>query len=156
MAFPETFLELIRSEVEKYMKPADYTIIDRPVRLNDPQKTISVYATNWVPDATSHEIGTNEPTLARYNLRLQLMVKHTNPSKGRAMSALDSKTLRMVLYRSPVLRVSLLGMTEEVLGSTERVKRFQVTGQNFMNGDLNGNHLYLSSTEAYIETELTV
>lgn len=132
-------------------------ILARQLRPTDPPRSISFYPVDLAPDQESMEIdgsGVPEPTLQKYNYRAQTLVKHANEMEGRALSSQDSKFLVAILYRDSELRLRLTAIVESLLGSTERVKRHGVVRQRYLNNELQGNFIYLSTTDLWVETEV--
>jgi hypothetical protein len=125
----------------------------RPLRLSDPAISVGVHADDWVPKPDSFQIGQVEPSLATYMVRVQTMVRHSNEEEGRKLHTAISKHLRALLYRDEPLRVSLGGLYEDIRGSRERVQRFGVARQRFLNNTFNGVMVYLATTDFFVETE---
>lgn len=132
----------------------DFVIITRPLRNTDPSRSVGIFPVDWRPSENSFEMtGGVGPTLSRYLFRVQNLVKHTDEIEGRALYAHDSKLVRAVLYRDTALRVRLAALTETTLGMRERTQRYGVNTQRFLNNEINGMFLYLSTTEFWLETE---
>lgn len=133
----------------------NHEIIDRPLRLPDPARCVGVYAVDMAPDQQNAAlIGQSEPVVNRYNFRIQNMVKATNEPEARALFTLDSKSIRVILYRDNQLLVRLKSLTEELLGTRERFQRFGVSRQRFLNNELKGHFVYLAQTDIWVETDL--
>jgi hypothetical protein len=101
----------------------------------------------------SQQIGQMEPALNRYELRIQTLVKHSNEEEGTALAALDGKSVRVILYRDPNLKVRLLALSEEQMSSRETLKRYGVRRQNLLNTDIKGVFCFLTTTEIWVESE---
>jgi hypothetical protein len=128
-------------------------ILKRPLRHTDPALSLGIYAYNWVPNPESAQIGQNEPALATYLYRIQLMVKHATETEARALFTSHGKIVRAILYRDTALRVRLAALQEDLLGSRERFMRFGVRNQSFLNNELRGAFVYLATTDLWVETE---
>ena len=148
--FPNNVIEIFKD----YLKgPNDeHEVIGRPLRINDPDNAIGIFATVWTPTET--EIGQIEPVLGRYNLILQSMVKVATEEEGVAEHTALAKRIRIMLYRDPSLRVALKQTSVETHDMKERVQRYGLTQQRFLSNEVDGTHIYLSVTEVFIETEL--
>lgn len=159
MSVVNTFLEVLETVLTERLSDSgvSYTIAMRPLRPNDPNRSIGIFAVDWQPRQETMEMGgpgsPEEPLLQRYNIRVQNLVKHSNEAEGRAMFADDAKTIRAILYRDMDLRVRLLAIQETDLGSLERVKKYGVRQQRYLNNDVRGTMLYLTATELWFETE---
>ena len=148
--FPTNIIDAVQTAISGTM--TDYLTIDRPVRYTDPHQTASVYATDWNP-GTEMEIGGIEPTINRYLVTIQLFLKIADERQGRRQIALDSKILRTVLYRDPTLGVAFATMSETLLGSVERFQRRGVQSQRFLNNEMRGAFVFLSTSVLWVETE---
>lgn len=133
----------------------DAVILDRPLRPSDPSRTFGVIALDWKPVPNTVEMGrrTSEPTLQRYNYRIQGFTRHGDESIGRRTSAYDAKVIRSVLYRDASLGVALRSLSDAVLGTTEIAKRYGVASQRYLNNQVAGGYVWWSSTEFWVETE---
>lgn len=128
-------------------------ILKRPLRHTDPALSLGVYAHNWVPNQDGALIGQNEPAMATYLYRIQLMIKHATETEARALFTSHGKMVRVILYRDTALGVRLAGLQEDLLGSRERFMRFGVRNQSFLNNELRGTFVYLATTDLWVETE---
>jgi len=99
--------------------------------------------------------GVPEPTLAVYNLRIQNLVKAFQAADGLALFTLHAKMIRSILYRDPDLRLQLLSLSEVVLSSTERVMKYGVARQDFLQAQLPDAFTFLCNTDFTVETETT-
>lgn len=150
-SFPDNIVQALRPRLKHFMP--EWEIIDRPIRMVDPHQSMGVYAMNWVPKEESAQIGQMEPTLATYNLRVQNLVKHTDEPEGRAAFTVAAKTVRAIVARDPDLRVRLADLREDFLNSRERLMRFGVRQQSFLNNDIKGTFTFLATTDLWVETE---
>lgn len=131
----------------------DHTIIDRPLRYADPARSIGIHVAEGTPLAQTQQIGQYEPSVERYQFRIQNLVKHSNETMGKAWFALDAKSIKAVLYRDPALRLRLASLDEEILGTRETAKQWGVTRQRFLSNELRSQFIYLASTDFWLETE---
>jgi hypothetical protein len=152
--FPGNIVEEIETALQGGMP--EHNVVSRPIRRVDPNYTIGIFATDWLPDEQSIQIGDQaEPVLNRYMLRIQNLVVSADAIAGREQFSSFSKSIRVILYRDPVLNVRLRSLTEVLILSKESVKRFGVTRQRFLNNELNGNWLFVAQTDLWVETEVT-
>lgn len=162
--FPENIIEEVKQSLTDFMPKTtlpdqtqvDVPIIERPLRFSDPERSIGVHPVDWQPVQQSAQIGQQENALARYLIRIQNMVKHTDEIEGRAMYNADAKMIRVILYRDQGLRVRLGELNETLLDTIERFKRMGIQTQRFMNNELStGSFVYLATTDLWVETEIT-
>jgi len=153
MAFPDDFVTTLKTHIETVM--TSHTVLLRPVRFTDPSRSVSLFVVNWQPDEGEHLIGQVEPATARYIIRIQNFVKAADETEARSLYAVDSKTVRAILYRSDALRLAFSSLSETFLGSVERVQRYGVAQQNFLNNELKGQFVYIATTDLWVETEIT-
>lgn len=155
--FPYNVLDVIKTVLPVYFSIDDpsepYHIVDRPLRFNDPKFGIGLFVTDWAPVAGHIESGQIEPVVNRYLYRAQIMVKATSESEGRTRSGQDAAALRAILYRDDQLQLGLRSLSSDVLGYHERFQRFEVMNQRFLNTELSGSFVFLSTTNFYVETE---
>ena len=127
--------------------------VGRPVRPADPPCTVGVYADTWTPDP-AHCIGQLHPSLARYNINIELFIKSTDEEYGHELHSQISKSLRAMVYGDPDLELSFRGMLDTEFGLTERLMKWGITNQRYMPGDLSGQFVFLSNTALWIETSV--
>lgn len=157
-SFPDSIGDELASALDNGFD-GDYTIVRRPIRSGDPAQTIGIFAFDWTPTPGSAEMNSahlKEPTLQTYTIRIQLLRKDADEVSGRASAALDTKILRTVLYRDSDLQVSLGQLTEDLLGSRERMQRWGLRNQRFFNNQVGAQFLFLTQTDFWAETESTV
>lgn len=138
----------------------DLSVFRRPLRMTDPVQSIGVYGTIWTPDIESMELrgiaspGPSEPTVQRYAFAIQAFVKDMEEERGLAAHSVLSKILLSILYRDQPLRIGLGALTSEIMGVRERVLRWGIASQRFLNNELGDSEwLYLSTIEFYVDTE---
>jgi hypothetical protein len=159
--FPNNIVSLLTTRLQ--MIDEDLSVTRRPLRLHDPVQSIGVFASMWVPDVDSMEmrglgaslIAPSEPTVQRYVVAVQAFVKDMDQERGLATHSVLSTMIRSILYRDQPLRVGLAMLSTEVLGVRERVLRWGITTQRFLTNELGESEwLYLSTVEAYVDTEI--
>lgn len=138
------------------IKLSDHYFAERMLRGTDPQLSVGATIISWQPEDSSAQISQIEPALGSYMVRIQNMVKHVDEEKGRKIHNVQNALIRAILYRDQSLRVSLIGVEEELEGSVERIKRMGVKRQEFLSNQVSGSFLYLCATEVYVETEVTL
>lgn len=156
--FPNNVVNLLAIRFD--MVDEDITVVRRPLRMTDPVQSIAVYSTMWAPDAESMELrgighpGPSEPTVQRYAFAIQAFVKDMEEERGLSAHSVLSKILLAILYRDQPLRVGLGALTSEIMGVRERVLRWGIASQRFLNNELGESEwLYLSTIEFYVDTE---
>lgn len=160
--FPNNIVGLICARMQ--LIDQDIEVVRRPLRLHDPAQSIGVFASLWTPDEQSMEMrgvlggaspAPSEPTLNRYVLAVQAFVKDFDQERGLATHSVLSTMVRAILYRDEPLRVGLSMLASQVMGVNERVFRWGLTTQKFLNNELGESEwLYLSTVEAYVDTEI--
>lgn len=151
--FPMNCVDEIRASFVQYLDP-EVAVIRRPVRITDPNRSVGIFPVNQEPVESSQQIGQMEPVLSQYLLRVQLLVKHADEEAGRRLYAVDTTSLKVILYRDPGLRMRLAALSHTIMGTTERFKKFTVRSQRFLNNELGTQFVYLSVTDLVVETEL--
>ena len=139
------------------MIDGDLTILRRPIRPTDDSQSIGVSAATWTPDENSIEMkGTftgQEPTISRYFLSIQGLIKHMDEIEGLAIHTTLSRRMRTMLYRDNVLAVGLRGLSVSTGDYTERMMRWGVRSARYYSNELNAVWVYLTTLEFWFETE---
>lgn len=141
------------------------TVLGRPLRSTDPNFSIGIFATLWQPDEQSYEMGSAllgqpqptapaEPTLSSYTLGIQCLVKDGDEQRGLNINSILAKRIRSVLYRNEPLRVALGSLSVTDGDSVERMRRWGMRNQRYMNNDIEGTFVYISTLDYWIETEM--
>lgn len=154
--FPNNVVNLLATRFELF--DPDLFVTKRPLRHIDPEQSIGVFGALWSPDDDSYEmkgapIGRSEPTLQSYIITIQAYVKDMDEERGHSAHSVLSKTIRTMLYRDEPLRVGLIGLSSSMFGSVERLQRWKVRNQRFNSNELQGDWLFLSTLEFWLETE---
>lgn len=134
----------------------DAQVFTRPLRPTDPNYSIGVYGALWTPDEESQEMGNlfNESTLQQYQLGIQTLIKDGEPERGLAVSSIFNTRVRRMLYRDEPLRVALGSLYVEDISYRESMRRWGVRTQRFMSNDIEGQFVYISVLDFWIETEV--
>ena len=153
--FPNNAVALL--ELRCQLVDPDLFVIKRPLRASDPNQSIGVYAAQWVPNDDSKEMravmGGIQPTLSRYNIVIQALVRDTDEVRGLNVHTILARLLRSMLYTDAPLRDSLAQLSSNLGGATERSQRWGISQQRFFANELAGEWLYLSILEFWLETE---
>lgn len=152
--FPYTFVDIIVATLTDKMP--DHSVEGRSLGVSEGRDSIGVFPASWVPDMDAKEIGSIEPTLSRYVIRIQNLRIDADEIEGRRQFSASCRKIRAILYRDTALRVALGGLTEDILGSIERVKMYDVTKQDYLSSkNQYGEMMYLCTTEMVFVTETT-
>jgi hypothetical protein len=155
--FPNNVISLIATRAQ-YID-SDLYVAKRPLRASDPSESFGVFAHQWEPNNNSQEMrgvptpGPNEPTLQTYLIGLQAFIKDFQEDRGLAKHSVLSSYVRAMLYRDDPLRVGLAALSVTQTGRTERAMRWGVRTQRYLSNEIDGNFLYLSTLEFFLETE---
>jgi hypothetical protein len=137
---------------------SDLFVTQRPLRQTDPVQSIGVFGAIWSPEQESNEMRGifrgGEPTLSRYVVTVQAFVRDMDEVRGLATHSVLSAIVRGIIYRDQPLRDLLGSLETEVEGVKERVTRWGITAQRFLNNELQAEWLYLSSLELWVQTEI--
>lgn len=146
----EVFERVLNSDGEHYR------IVKRPISPTDPSRTIAIFPVDWTADPNDKLIGpTNrEPYQSHYRIRIQNTYISGDSEEGRRQFSIDAKAIRAILYRDSTFHVALSSLTENFMGSTERVTKYDVTKQEFMAAKMAVGFQYLAVTEFTITTEI--
>ena len=91
--------------------------------------------------------------MANYMIAIQAMIKAGNEEEGLAVHSVLSKRIRTVLYRDQALQVALQSLTVTDGSSLERFLRGTIRTQRYMNDEISGKFVYVSTVDYSIETE---
>lgn len=127
-------------------------VVGRALRPTDPSRTLGIVANTW-SQVQPPLIGQYDPSITAYDYELQLLVKHAKEDEGRRVAAQLSKTLRVMLYRDPDLRVGLASLSESSMQMTERVTKWSVRRQSFLANEINGQFIFLTTSEIVVEVD---
>lgn len=161
--FPNNVVEILAPRFKTL--DADLPVLKRPLRDGDGEQAIGVFPSTWLPDEESYEMNggvtllgqpraASEQSLSTYTIIIQGYVLDTDEQQGIGVHNVLAKMIRTLLYRDPVLAVGLDALSHTMLGSTERIQRRRVGIQRYLNNDVDGVFMFLSSLEYYVETEL--
>lgn len=153
--FPNNIVELV--SLRATLLDSDLFVTKRPLRNTDPNQSVGVFASQWVPNDDSKEmLGAAfavAPTLSRYNVTVQSFIKDMEETRGLNTHNTLSRMVRSMLYNDDALRVALGTLQSTLNGVVEQSQRWGVTQQRFFSNELRGQWLYLSVMEFWLETE---
>jgi hypothetical protein len=154
-AFPNNVVSLVSSRIQ--LVDSDLQVFLRPLRRTDPDQAVGIFGSLWDAPQDSLEIGHfpfGEPTLQRYQLGIQALVKDGEEERGLAAHSVLSRAVRVVLYRDQAFRVALQALYVQDMYCIERTRRWWLGSQRYMNNDVEGKFIYLSTLEYWVETEM--
>lgn len=161
--FPNNIVKVIADATEALNTPGDpdgIYVTKRPLRSSDPKLSAGVFASQWMPNEDSYEMGNalggyrQDATLNQYIISLQALVMDMDELQGLARHSVFAKTLRDMLLRNPTVGVALSTLsTTGTDGLTERVGRRWVRTQRYISNEISGSFIYLATLEFTIETE---
>jgi hypothetical protein len=150
--FPNNAASLIQARISD-LYGDELDIYGRRLRLTDNTKSVGVAPDLWVPDESSFEFRSLEPTVSTYTIWIQCFVKNSDEEEGVKEHSVLSKVIRTLLYRDGPLAVGLNQLSVAMMGSTERIQRRGFRRAQYLSTELQGNWLFLNTLEYYIETE---
>ncbi len=160
MTFPMSLVDPIMVSMRKHVP--DNNVVGRRLGMSEGTDTIGVFPASWRPEKESMLMGrafeeqlSAEPTLNYYAVRVQNLRIDADEEAGRTAFGVTSKKIRAILYRDPALHVSLQSLSEEMFGVVERMKRFEIVKQDFLDAMTNMGAYFMCTTEIVFETETT-
>lgn len=149
MPFPTAIVDALAEQLA--LTTGVGKVMRRPLRPTDPDQSIGVTASDWVPN--EQVIGQHDPAVGTYLFAIQAFVKHADEEEGRDDHTDLAQAIRAMLYRDLGLRVRLASLSHSADGLIERVQRWGVRQQRYASNEVDGQFLYLSTTEFWVETE---
>lgn len=154
--FPNNIVDLVA--LRSQLIDGDLFVVKRPIRPTDPNQSIGVIGSNWVPNDDSKEMlgqaYAAQPTLSRYSVTVQGVIRDTEQERGLNVHGVLARMLRSMVYTDAPLRVALSSLTSVLAGMTENTQRWGVTQQRFFANEISGDWLYMSILELWLETEI--
>ncbi len=129
----------------------------RPLRHTDPSQSIGIFGALWTPEQDTLEMGhfpAGEPTVGVYQLGIQFFIKDGDEERGLAAHSVFTTLGRRVLYRDVQLRVLLGALSVTDGTTTEAARRWRVLNTRYMNNEIEGTFVYLSTVEFTLDTEI--
>lgn len=131
----------------------------RPIRNGDPVQAWAVVPSIWTPNEDSWEfVGSGapqEPTLGRYVYSIQAFNQDMDQERGLSVASVMASKVRNLLSRSLDVRAALATLFTTDMGCTERFRRGFVDGQRFINNEVEGVFLHMSTLSFVVETEIS-
>ncbi len=153
---PTTFPGIFAWDLYDYfpdnLDEADQFVL-RPVRPEDPSRTVGIVAEDWEPSPNAYETGRDEPLLGQYVLTIWAFVKHLNEEEGIQEHGVLARNIRRMLAGDTTLLGTLRAEVDDYGTGTEYVQRIRLVNQKFLSNEVNGTHMYLSVSRLMIETE---
>lgn len=150
--FPNNVVEVVAARMTA-LWGGDLTIVKRRLHVTDRAQSIGVFPDTWAPDENSYEFVSQEPTVQRYVVKVQAFAKDSVEERGIATHSVMAKAVRSMLYNDAALAVGLNALSVTMFGKTERIQRRGCDRQRFINNEVSGQFLYLSTLDYYVETE---
>lgn len=135
----------------------DVMVLPRLLRPSDPVQCIGVAPQTWGNIEDSMEMRgprSAEPTLQRYTLSIQSLVRDMDPDRGAAIHSILATRVRSVLYRNTDLAVMLRGLEVVLDGTREHLRRHGLGPQRFLSAELPSGMNFLSTLDFWFETEI--
>jgi hypothetical protein len=152
LSFPGDIVVILKAQLSDSLGASvTPTMLGRPLRPSDPHLSIGIYSVDWRPD--QYELGQFSPATANYEYRIEVLVKDADEERGRTLHGNYAKSIRTMLYEDADLKVALAQASDSLAGTLERVQRWGVRQQRFLNNEVDGKFLYLASTEFFVGTE---
>ena len=159
--FPNNIIEILQTRIAGLDESLTNSTFRRPLRESDPNTAAGVFAATWEPNEDSMEmrgLGSSnpapaEPTISTYIIGVQAFVKDFDEERGLARHSVLSKMIRSMLYRDAPLRVGLSTLSVTMNDSVERAQRWGIRAQRYLSNEIDGNFLYLSTLEFWLDTE---
>lgn len=130
-------------------------VFKRPIRVSDPDQSISVYSTNWRPDSDSYEIGFHGPTIEKFEIGIQALIKDMDRDRGANRLGVLSEMVRTFVYSDTSFNLGLGQLSTSFGGVNKRVQRLSVTKQNyFVATPKNRQFVYLSEMTLTAEVQI--
>lgn len=153
--FPNNVISLIALRVPQVVDP-DLRIFKRPLRTSDPSQSVGIFPSLKSPNEGSIETaGTNlnSPTLNRYNVIIQTVVKDTDEERAISIHSILSNKLFRMVYRDNPLHVGLTALAVVADNSRERMQRRGVQVQRYLSNEIQGSYIQTSWIEFWFDTE---
>lgn len=154
--FPNNFIAIIAARIPAAID-SELQVVKRPIRNTDGGlngQAVAVFPLNRTDDRESIEIWSTQPTLNRYPFVIQSLVKHTNEEDGISIHSILSASLWNMFYRDNPLHTGLTALSVVTDNAIERVQRRGITLQRYLSNEIQGNFMFTSWIEAWIETEI--
>lgn len=121
----------------------------------DEVQCIGVHAAQWLPVTDSYEMQGEPglPPLQIYEITMQALVKDMDEEVGMMAHAELTKRCHKTVMRDPALRASLRGLTSDLYGERERLRKWSIENARYLSEEVRGEFIYLSTSTIRLETE---
>lgn len=150
--FPNNAQALIKARFDDLYGDS-VLVVGRRLKVTDDTMSIGVAPDMWIPDESSFEFRSLEPTVSTYTIWIQSFVKNSDEEEGVQLGSVLAKVVRTTLYRDMPLQVGLNSLSVTMMGATETIQRRGIRRSQYLSTEIQGNFLYLNTLEYYIETE---
>lgn len=150
--FPNNAQSLIKARLDD-LYGDEVLVVGRRLKPTDDTMSIGVAPDMWIPDESSFEFRSLEPTVGTYTIWIQSFVKNSDEEEGVQLGSVLAKVVRTTLYRDMPLQVGLNSLSVTMMGATETIQRRGIRRSQYLSTEIQGNFLYLNTLEYYIETE---
>lgn len=156
--FPNNVIEVLVARIPSFVDPLSaldkrVKALKRPLRQTDPQQCVGVFPAMKRPDVTSNEIGFTAPTLNRYSVIMQSMVKSTDEAEAISVHSILANRLTRMFHHDSILNAGLTGLGITVDNIRERLQRRGIELQRYLDNQVEGTFVRTSWIECWIETE---
>ncbi len=153
--FPNNIVEVLATNLA--FIDVDVPVIKRRLYATDPVQAIGCTAAMWTPEQSSYELRgpalAGVPTLQRYDIAIQGMIRDMDETRGmRAHAELVNRLQKFVMGDAD-LRVALHALVSTLYGVSESLKKWHIEASRYMSEEVEGQHIYLSTTTVRFETE---
>jgi hypothetical protein len=152
--FPDNACALIAARIPSVVD-ADIQVFRRQLRPTDPVQCVGVFPITYVTNDQSTEIRSVQPTLNRYGVVVQSLVKEYNEEDGISIHSILSYRLRSMFYRDAPLHAGLTTLSVTMNNGMERMQRRGITTQRYMSNEVQKVFTFTSWLEVWLETETT-
>lgn len=150
--FPDNVIGVVAARIQPAID-ADLTVVKRPLRTTDSTQSVGLFASTGLPDRTSVEIRSVQPTLRTYNIIMQTLVQDTDEEACIKVHSILTQRLWRMFYRDAPLNTGLTALAVNVNNVVERLQRRGITLQRYLGNEIQGTFIRTSWTECWVETE---
>ena len=156
--FPNNVIEVMAFRIPSFCDPDSAApdrikVLKRPLRQTDPQQCVGVFPSVKRPDVTSSEIGFAAPTLNRYGIIMQSLVKSTDEAEAISISSILANRLTRMFHHDSVLHAGLTALAVNMDNVRERLQRRGIELQRYLDNQVEGTFVRTSWVECWVETE---
>lgn len=153
--FPSNVVQLVSARFA--IEDSRLTVLKRPLRTQDPNFSIGVWANNWQPVPHTNEMlgidFARQSTLEQYVVYIQGFCRNADEIAGLNQHCVMAESIRSILATDGPLREQLGGLTAVLNGQTKSLKKFWVRAGRYVNNQVNGENMYLTTNDLMLEVE---